>query len=143
MQSAGKVAIGVAAALALAAGVAYSQRGRIATVMFTRGATEALAADPIAALPDGLHVILCGSGSPVPDPHRAGPCVAVIAGKRMFVVDVGDGATRNLSLMGFNPARAEAVLLTHFHSDHIDGLGGFLLQHWGAGSATMPTPVGP
>jgi ribonuclease Z len=141
MQTAGKVAIGIVAALALAGGVAYSQRGRIATVMFTRGVTEAMMSDPIGELPDGLHVVLCGSGSPLPDPRRAGPCVAVIAGKRMFVVDVGDGATRNLNLMGLSPARAEAVLLTHFHSDHIDGLGGFLLQHWGAGAASAPTPV--
>jgi ribonuclease Z len=136
-----KVAVGVVTVLAILAVAAYAGRGRIATLLFTRGAQTALAADPIAALPDGLHVILCGSGSPVPDPHRAGPCVAVIAGKRMFVVDVGDGATRNLSLMGFNPARAEAVLLTHFHSDHIDGLGAFMLQHWGVGSSTTPTPV--
>jgi ribonuclease Z len=141
MRTAGKVAIGAVAVLALAGGIAYSQRGRIATVMFTRGVTAAMQSDPIAELPDGLHVVLCGAGSPMPDPHRAGPCVAVIAGKRMFVVDVGDGATRNLNLMGLSPARAEAVLLTHFHSDHIDGLGGFLLQHWGVGSNTVPMPI--
>lgn len=31
-------------------------------------------------LPDGLHIALCGSGSPFPDPTRAGPCIAVVAG---------------------------------------------------------------
>ena len=33
-------------------------------------------------LPDGLHVYICGAGSPIPDPHRAGPCTAVIAGNK-------------------------------------------------------------
>ena len=45
---------------------------------------------------DGLHVVLCGAGSPMPDPKRAGPCVAVVAGGQIFVVDVGSGAVRNM-----------------------------------------------
>lgn len=128
--------------IALLAGAgAWVMRGRIATEIYRRGAEQALAANPYASLPDGLHVALCGSGSPLPDPHRAGPCVAVIAGQRMYVVDIGDGATRNLTLMGFSPAGAEALLLTHYHSDHIGGLGELLLQHWAGGAATAPLPV--
>jgi ribonuclease Z len=100
-----------------------------------------LAADPFADLPDGLHVALCGTGSPMPDATRAGPCTAVIAGERLFIVDAGSGASRNLSLMNLPPARIEAVLLSHFHSDHIDGLGELLLQRWAGGSAMTPTPV--
>src|SRR5262249_4993320 len=37
--------------------------------------------------------------------------------------------------------RIEAVLLTHFHSDHIDGLGQLGELHWLAGGATMPLVV--
>jgi ribonuclease Z len=43
--------------------------------------------------------------------------------------------------MGFMPARAEALLITHYHSDHIDGLGALLLQHWAGGAAAKPLPV--
>jgi len=37
--------------------------------------------------------------------------------------------------------RIGAVLLTHFHSDHIDGLGELLLQRWVNGSHESPTPI--
>jgi len=91
-------------------------------------------------LPDGLHVVLCGTGSPLPDPERAGPCTLVIAGKHMFLFDAGEGAARNLALMGI-PVRLDALLLTHFHSDHIDGMGPVLLMRWTTGAATTPLPV--
>jgi len=95
-------------------------------------------------LPDGLHVVVCGSGSPLTDLKRSGPCTAVIAGTRVFVVDAGEGAQETLAVAGLSPARIERVLLTHFHSDHIDGLGGLALQHWAAGASRSPLPlVGP
>jgi len=137
----GLIFVVAALVLVAAAGLAYWQRGAIALAMMERAMARNIGADAIADLPDGLHVVLCGAGSPMPDPTRAGPCTAVIAGDRLFVVDIGAGATRNLTLMGLPPARAEALLLTHFHSDHIDGLGEFMLQHWAAGSATAPLPV--
>src|SRR5438876_5539419 len=85
-------------------------RGEIALAVFKRAMARNMAGDPVAALPDGLHVGLCGAGSPMPDPRRAGPCTVVIAGKRMFVVDSGEGSTKVLSLMGLPPARVDAVL---------------------------------
>ncbi len=65
----------------------------------------------------------------------------VIAGEMMFVVDVGEGGNRNIALMGFNAADLDGVLLTHFHSDHIDGLGPLQLFHWTRGASTAPLPV--
>ena len=44
----------------------------------------------------GLHVGVCGAGSPFPDDKRAGPCTVVVAGKRLFVFDAGSGAARNI-----------------------------------------------
>src|SRR5689334_12891064 len=90
---------------------------------------------------DGLNVVICGAGSPMPDPHRAGPCTVVIAGERVMVVDVGSGAVRNFAPAGVPVGRVEDVFLTHFHSDHIDGLGELELQRWGNGSRTAPLPV--
>lgn len=95
----------------------------------------------IPTLPDGLHLALCGTGSPFPDPTRAGPCSAIIAGDRLFIVDTGEGSARNLGYMGIPAAKIEAIFLTHFHSDHIDGLGPFMLQRWGVGTFQTPTPV--
>jgi ribonuclease Z len=92
-------------------------------------------------LGEGLHAAFCGTGSPMADRRRAGPCFAAIADGRLFVFDVGEGAQETLGTMGLPPSRVEAVFLTHFHSDHIDGLGALALQHWAAGSAQAPLQV--
>ncbi|WP_284125029.1 MBL fold metallo-hydrolase [Parerythrobacter aestuarii] len=92
-------------------------------------------------LDDGLHLLLCGTGSPLPDPDRAGPCNVVVAGDQAFVVDIGEGGARNLQLMGFDIAGLDGVLLTHFHSDHIDGMGPLALLYWTQGTSTAPLPV--
>ena len=47
---------------------------------------------------DALHVVLCGTGSPLPDPDRAGPCTAVFAGGEFVVVDTGPGAFENMQV---------------------------------------------
>jgi glyoxylase-like metal-dependent hydrolase (beta-lactamase superfamily II) len=95
------------------------------------GAERQLATDRIAELPDGLHVALCGAGGPMPSTSRSGPCVAVVAGRTLFVVDAGTNGARNLQgLIGWPPGRIAAVFLTHYHSDHIDGLGEMGLLRW-------------
>lgn len=43
--------------------------------------------------------------------------------------------------MGFLHGRIEAVFLTHFHSDPIDGLGELMLQRWVSTDNTAPLPV--
>jgi ribonuclease Z len=99
------------------------------------------AASLLDELPDGLHVALCGAGSPLPDPDRSGPCVAVIAGSRLFVVDSGAGSSRVLSQIRIPQGQVAAIFLTHFHSDHIDGLGELMLQRWVNGTAREPVSV--
>lgn len=126
---------------ALAGGGLWLARGRLAVAAMGRIYAKALGHDALGELPDGLHVGLCGSGSPMPDPARAGPCTVVIAGKRMFLVDAGEGSVRRLSLMGFQPGQVSALFLTHYHSDHIADLGELMLQHWGTGAAAAPLPV--
>ena len=125
----------------VAAAAAYVFRGPLSMAVAQRIAPGRLAADAQAGLPDGLHVALCGSGSPFPDDHRAGPCTVVVAGKRLFVFDAGSGSPRNIGKMGFVHGRIEAIFLTHFHSDHIDGLGELMLQRWVTTSNTTPVPV--
>lgn len=137
--------IGLMLVLALAA-AGWFVRGRIAMAVYERGAARAMATNSLDGLPDGLHAAFCGTGSPLPDPERAGPCLAIIAGKRLILVDAGEGAARNLALMGLPASRIERVLLTHFHSDHIDGLGAVGLQRWVQANAAQPLilqgPVG-
>jgi ribonuclease Z len=135
-----KLFVGIAILAALIAAAASFQRQVGATVL---GAVfgERAGLDRTNDLPDGLHVALCGTGSPLPDPSRAGACTVVIAGKHIFVVDAGEGGARNISLMGIPNGRIEAVFLTHFHSDHIDGLGPMMLLRWTGFGATSPLPI--
>jgi ribonuclease Z len=109
--------------------------------MFERAALQRVGQDATSALPDGLHVGLCGTGSPLPSADRAGACTVVIAGKRIFVIDAGEGGARNIQLMGIAPGRIERLFLTHFHSDHIDGLGPMILLRWTGAAAKTPLPV--
>lgn len=95
-------------------------------------------------LADGaLHVVICGSGSPLPSAERAGPCTAVIAGGRMFLIDVGPGSTENLRLWGLPIGSLAGVLLTHFHSDHIGELGEITFASWTSGRAAPLDVYGP
>jgi ribonuclease Z len=79
---------------------------------------------------DALRVLLCGTSSPLPSPDRAKACVAVFAAGKFWVVDTGPGAWNNLALWRIPGRRIGAVLLTHFHSDHMGELGEFNLMTW-------------
>ncbi len=132
----------IAIAVLLALGVLiYSQRGSIALRLMERAAPTMMAADLTQQLPDGLHIALCGAGSPLPDPKRSGPCVAVIAGPQLFIVDSGTGGARNLGVMQIPIGKVEGVFLTHFHSDHMDGLGELATLRWVNNAHTEPLPV--
>jgi ribonuclease Z len=126
---------------ALTATTAYLMRGELSLALARRIAPLRLGADLLNELPDGLHLGLCGAGSPFPDEHRAGPCTAIVAGKRLFIIDVGSASPRNIGKLGFVHGRVEAVFLTHFHSDHIDGLGELMLQRWVSTGNVAPLPV--
>ena len=118
-----------------------SLRSRLALAAVKRRLPALVGADPVAGLPDGLHLAVVGSGSPLPDAKRGASCAAVIAGGRIFVVDAGERCAETMARMQLAPNRIAAVLLTHFHSDHIGGLGTVNLQRWVADAAQEPLRV--
>ena len=136
-----KLLVGTVVVVALVGAVGYSLRAPLSVAIAGRVVAMRMAQDASDTLPDGLHVGLCGAGSPLPDDARTGPCTLVLAGKRLFVFDAGSSASRNIGKMGFNQGRIEAVFLTHFHSDHIDGLGELMLQRWVSTANTAPVAV--
>ena len=135
-----KLSIVVAVLLVIAA-LAYSQRGTIAKRIMSRGVDMVMGADTLAELGDGLHVTICGAGGPMPDIKRSGACVAIVAGQKIFLVDTGTNGVRNLGRLRYPLGKVAAVLLTHFHTDHIDGLGETATLRWVSVANTRPLPV--
>lgn len=85
----------------------------------------------------GPVVTLLGTGSPLPDPLRAGPATLVQAGATSFLVDCGRGVLMRLAAAGMFPVGLSAVLLTHLHSDHQTDLNDVITTRW----AMSPVPA--
>lgn len=92
---------------------------------------------------DGMKVLICGSSSPLPAAEAAGPCVAIIANGRVWIVDAGDGSAENLQLWGMPGQSVAAILLTHFHSDHIAEIPDMNQAGWVGGRAQPLAVRGP
>ncbi|MGB0920581.1 MAG: MBL fold metallo-hydrolase [Alphaproteobacteria bacterium] len=135
-----KLLIGFIGLVVIVVGAGLLLTGPLFPRVIERVVASNMAMDRSADLPDGLHLVVCGAGSPMPS-DMAGPCLGVIAGDRVFVVDAGSGGSRNLGMMRFPQGDIEAVFLTHFHSDHIDGLGELMMNRWVQGTNTEPVPV--
>lgn len=136
-----RAGVGLACLVVLLIGTLFVFQKPIGTALFKRAVAQNIARNSLAGLDDGLHLGLCGTGSPMPNLQRAGPCNIVVAGNQRFVVDIGEGGNEVLNLMGVNATAIDALLLTHFHSDHIDGLGPLMLYHWTRGARKAPLPV--
>lgn len=136
-----KIGLGLVTILALCFAASQIFKVQIGERIFAKAVSKSFGKTILSDLPEGLHVILIGTGSPLADPSRAGPSTAVIAGKRVFIIDSGGGAVRKMGAIGLPPAATERVLLTHFHSDHIDGLGELMLQRWAGGGYNEPLPI--
>jgi ribonuclease Z len=86
---------------------------------------------------DEFKVTLLGTGVPTPRPDRFGPSTLIEAGEQKLLIDAGRGATIRLYQIGVPIGRIDALLLTHYHSDHTSGipdlwLTGWLQSHFGA-----------
>ncbi len=91
-----------------------------------------------------LTVTLLGTGSPMPDPQRAGPATLVTGGADHFLVDAGRGVLMRLAAAGVAAGQLRAVLLTHLHSDHITDLNDVITTRWVMTFEPTPlTIVGP
>ncbi len=73
---------------------------------------------------------LLGTGVPTPRPDRFGPSTLVEAGDQTLLIDAGRGATIRLYQLGVPMGRIDALLLTHYHSDHTSGIPDVWLTGW-------------
>ena len=83
-----------------------------------------------------FRVTLLGTGVPIPSPDRFGPATLIEAGDQKLLIDAGRGAAIRLYQLRVPIGRIDALLLTHYHSDHTSGipdvwLTGWLTSHFG------------
>ena len=91
-----------------------------------------------------MRITLLGTGSPMPDPRRAGPSTLVTADGLTVLVDCGRGVMMRLAAAGVLPPMLDALLITHLHSDHITDLGDMITTRWVMSPGPRPfTIVGP
>jgi ribonuclease Z len=86
-----------------------------------------------------ITITLLGTGSPLPDQHRAGPSTLVQAAGENYLVDAGRGVLMRLMAAGVAANQLTAVLITHLHSDHITDLNDVITSQWI--SIFEPTPL--
>jgi len=90
--------------------------------------SEASAADVVAAeIPantpaDQMVVTLLGTGSPDLVPDRFGTSTLIQAGGMNLLFDAGRGCALRLNQIPLSLSKVDAVFITHFHSDHLNGL---------------------
>ncbi|MFY2859533.1 ribonuclease Z [Mycobacterium sp. THU-M104] len=88
-----------------------------------------------------IEITLLGTGSPIPDPNRAGPSTLVRAGGQVVLVDRGRGVLQRAAAVGVGAAALSVLLLTHLHSDHTSDLGDVPITRWISTFAPDPTPL--
>ncbi len=95
------------------------------------------------------RVVLLGTGTPNPDPDRAGPALAIVVNGQAYLVDCGPGVVRRAAaaeLAGIGALAAEKlthVFITHLHSDHTLGYPDLILTPWVLGRKVPLQAYGP
>ena len=88
-------------------------------------------------------VLLGTAGGPTPKAKSAAPAQAIVVGDRIYIVDCGDGVSRQLALANLPIRQVRAVFITHQHSDHNAGYGPLLLLGWAANHTSAIDTYGP
>src|SRR5947209_19455607 len=100
------------------------------------GGQDATTVSPRRSVPNDStpRVVLLGTGTPIPDPERRGPALAVIVNGASYLVDAGPGVVRRAvaaairdSMPALRAPNLRYVFLTHLHSDHTLGLADVML----------------
>ena len=73
-----------------------------------------------------VRVVFLGTGSGKPMPHRNVSSVALFRDGKIYMFDCGEATQIQLSRSSLRPGALEAIFLTHFHGDHVNGLPGFV-----------------
>jgi ribonuclease BN (tRNA processing enzyme) len=82
----------------------------------------------------GTRLILLGTGGgPLPRTNRIASSQVILVNNSAYVVDCGDGVTRQLVAAGVPLPQVRHILITHHHSDHNLDYGNLIYGAWIAG----------
>lgn len=88
-----------------------------------------------------IEVVTLGTGSPIPDPNRAGAATLVKVDGRQLLFDCGRAVVMRMAGAGSLPPLLERVFLTHLHSDHTTDLNDVVTTRWVMSPVESPLPV--
>jgi ribonuclease Z len=88
-----------------------------------------------------VQVTILGSGSPLPDPDRAGPATLVRAGGLELLFDCGRAVLMRAAAAGSSPMSLHTVLFTHLHSDHVTDFSDIYTMRWAMSPVPLPLRV--
>lgn len=87
------------------------------------------------------EVIVTGTGTPAPDPNRAGPGVLVRHGNIALQFDGGRATVMRLSSAKTTCAELTALFVTHHHSDHMLDIDDVAMTRWRGTPGVQPPPL--
>lgn len=83
-----------------------------------------------------LKITLLGTGTSQPDSHKFGTSTLIEAGGLRVLLDCGRGAAVRLLQIGVPVGSVDAVIISHFHSDHYAALPDLIM------TGAIPAPWG-
>ena len=91
-----------------------------------------------------MKVTMLGTGAALPDPDRGQSAILISTDSgRHYLLDCGEGATRQMVRANINPAEVSVVFLTHLHHDHICDFPYFVISGWMLNRSDAPILLGP
>lgn len=97
----------------------------------------------VSYIPDAMEIVVTGSGGPMPNDERRPPSITVKVNEKVYLFDAGQGTDLAMRENNIPMGDLDAVFLTHFHSDHIAGLGEVKLNSWTTGREEPINVYGP
>ncbi len=114
---------GLVGATAAAGGLAACSTSTSGGAPTGSPAPAAVAGEANAPAPPGDHVRVLGvNGGPVLSTQHSQPALALVVGKRVYLIDCGGNTAQRMVDAGLGFAGLGNVFLSHLHADHTAGL---------------------